>query len=154
MHSPKVSLQRSGRAPTITESHIRVIMGYSSNSGEWQLEELYYPLSDFLDEYREVPCASRWGENQQDSSTAQRELQYLGDREDSHDGCVIISDMVRRKYLFKEKETKVFFRLFVEDKHCQNNISSDMSLRTYDELKRLVEEDIYMLEVKLRALTT
>ena len=119
-----------------------------------QLEELYYPLLDFLNEYTEVLHLPKWGEVQHDSSTVPRELQYLGDRDDSHDGCVIISDLVRKKYLFKEKDTKVFFILFVEDKHCQNNISSDISLRTYDELKRQVKEDIHLLELQLRRLTT
>ena len=119
-----------------------------------QLEELYYPLLDFLNEYSEVLNMPDWSEVKHDSSTAPRELRYLGDRDDSHDGYVIISDLVRKKYLFKEKDTKVFFTIFVEDEHCSNNISSDISLRTYDELKRLVKEDIYALEVKLRSLTT
>ncbi|WP_305311167.1 hypothetical protein [Methanolobus sp.] len=118
-----------------------------------QLEELYYPLLDFLKEYREVLYAAKWGKVQENSNNNPRKLQYLGDRDNSHDGCVIITDLIRKKYLFKEKETKVFFTIFVEGGHCTNHISSDVSFRTYDELKRLVEEDIHALEVKLRALT-
>ncbi len=66
-----------------------------------QLEELYYPLLDFLNDYRETERADHWGKAQQDSTRDQRKLWYSGGRDDAFDGCLIVSDMSRKKYLFK-----------------------------------------------------
>ncbi|MFA0822735.1 MAG: hypothetical protein ACC612_07580 [Methanomethylovorans sp.] len=119
-----------------------------------QLEDLYYPLSDFLNEYKETEDGDMWGDVQQDNNTKPRELWYSGDRDDAYDGCLNVFDMRWKKYLFQEKRTKAIFRIFTEDGHCSNYISTDNSLKMYDELKELVDEDIHMLELELRSLTT
>lgn len=118
-----------------------------------QLEDLYYPLLNFLTEYKETEDGDLWEDVPHDNNAKSRELWYSGNREEVYDGCLNVLDLQRKKYLFKDKQTKIFFACFTESM-CNSSISTDRDIEYYEELKRLVDEDIYMLELELRSLTT
>ncbi len=119
-----------------------------------QLEDLYYPLSDFLNEYKDTEDGNVGADVPHDNNAKPRELWYSGNREEAYNGCLNVFDLHRKKYLFKEKRTKAIFRVFTEDGHCGSYISTYSSIKIYYELKGLVDDDIHMLELELKSLTT
>lgn len=120
-----------------------------------QLEGLYYPLEEVLKRYSVPVSVGRWDEIE-DIDTESDDMIYSSlDREYELGKVSNISDLLRKRYLFKEKsEAKELFIEFVDGGHYITNSSSEESLNLWDKLKEKVKEDIGFLELELNKLVS
>lgn len=113
-----------------------------------QLEELYYPLWEFLNNYKETTL--------EHSRDDKKVLHYSNtDRNNVFDENVDVSDILRKKYLFKpESEARACFETFKNGGYCRDFISSDKGRSAYESLKTSIKDDITLLEDEVNKLTS
>ncbi|TQD28264.1 hypothetical protein [Methanolobus vulcani] len=129
-----------------------------------QLEQLYYPLLEVMDKYKEINFLRDGvaaGSSEIESTSIpgysfETKTDFTGiEGADEFTEIVDFSEFLRKRYLFRPENTgKKHFETFVFDGHCTLNITSPKSYGVCRRVKSAIQEDIESLENELNELVS